>query len=52
MYIHVEIWRDYDQSVINRAAADWLWLLEHARLPAAEHAQLRDSHRVFVCRPA
>ena len=33
-------------------AADWLWLLEHARLPAAEHAQLRDSHRVFVCRPA
>ena len=33
-------------------AADWLWLLDHARLPAAEHAQLRDSHRIFVCRPA
>jgi hypothetical protein len=23
-FIHVEIWRDYDASVINRAAADWL----------------------------
>jgi hypothetical protein len=25
VYLHVEIWRDYDESVINRAAADWLW---------------------------
>jgi hypothetical protein len=25
VYIHVEIWRDYQASVINRAAADWLW---------------------------
>lgn len=25
VYIHVEIWRDYQESVINRAAADWLW---------------------------
>lgn len=25
VYIHVEIWRDYQHSVINRAAADWLW---------------------------
>jgi hypothetical protein len=25
VYIHVEIWRDYQNSVINRAAADWLW---------------------------
>jgi len=32
--------------------ADWLWLLDHVGLPAAEHAQLRDSHRIFVCRPA
>jgi hypothetical protein len=23
-FIHIEIWRDYDQSVVNRAAADWL----------------------------
>lgn len=23
-FIHVEIWKDYDKSVINRAAADWL----------------------------
>jgi hypothetical protein len=23
-FIHVEIWRDYEQSVVNRAAADWL----------------------------
>ena len=23
-FIHVEIWRDYDDSVVNRAAADWL----------------------------
>ena len=23
-FIHVEIWRDYDESVVNRAAADWL----------------------------
>ena len=23
-FIHVEIWRDFDQSVVNRAAADWL----------------------------
>ena len=32
--------------------ADWLWLLDHVGLPAAEHLQLRDSHRLFVCRPA
>jgi hypothetical protein len=25
VYIHVEIWRDFDQSVVNQAAADWLW---------------------------
>ena len=31
--------------------ADWLWLLDHVGLPAAEHAQLRDSHRLFVCHP-
>ena len=31
--------------------ADWLWLLDHAGLPAAEHAQLRDSHHLFVCHP-
>jgi hypothetical protein len=23
-FIHIEIWRDYEQSVVNRAAADWL----------------------------
>jgi hypothetical protein len=23
-FIHIEIWRDYDESVVNRAAADWL----------------------------
>ena len=23
-FIHVEIWRDYDESIVNRAAADWL----------------------------
>lgn len=23
-FIHVEIWRDYEQSVVNRAAAEWL----------------------------
>jgi hypothetical protein len=23
-FIHVEIWRDYEQSSVNRAAADWL----------------------------
>ena len=23
-FIHVEIWRDYQKSVVNRAAADWL----------------------------
>ena len=23
-FIHVEIWRDYDESVVNQAAADWL----------------------------
>ena len=23
-FIHVEIWRDYDASVVNQAAADWL----------------------------
>ena len=23
-FIHVEIWRDYDKSVVNEAAADWL----------------------------
>ena len=23
-FIHVEIWRNYDESVVNRAAADWL----------------------------
>jgi hypothetical protein len=24
VFIHVEIWRDYDKQVINQAAADWL----------------------------
>ncbi|HWC69915.1 MAG TPA: hypothetical protein VG993_02005 [Actinomycetota bacterium] len=23
-FIHVEIWRDYEESIVNRAAADWL----------------------------
>jgi hypothetical protein len=23
-FIHIEIWRDHDESVVNRAAADWL----------------------------
>ncbi|MEO8477643.1 MAG: hypothetical protein ABI572_11430 [Actinomycetota bacterium] len=23
-FIHVEIWRDYDKSIVNEAAADWL----------------------------
>jgi hypothetical protein len=23
-FIHIEIWRDYQESVVNRAAADWL----------------------------
>jgi hypothetical protein len=23
-FIHIEIWRDYQDSVVNRAAADWL----------------------------
>jgi hypothetical protein len=25
VYIHVEIWRDFQNSVVNEAAADWLW---------------------------
>jgi hypothetical protein len=25
VFIHVEIWRDYQQQVINQAAADWLY---------------------------
>ena len=25
VFIHVEIWRDYDKSVINQGAADWLY---------------------------
>jgi hypothetical protein len=27
-FIHVEIWRDYEQSVVNEAAAEWLQLPE------------------------
>ena len=23
-FIHVEIWKDYENSVVNQAAADWL----------------------------
>ena len=23
-FIHVEIWKDYDKSIVNEAAADWL----------------------------
>ena len=25
VFIHIEIWRDYQKSVINKAAADWLY---------------------------
>jgi hypothetical protein len=25
VFIHVEIWRDFENQVLNRAAADWLW---------------------------
>lgn len=25
VYIHVEIWRNYNKSVVNKAAADWLY---------------------------
>ncbi|HVD70050.1 MAG TPA: hypothetical protein VNG34_04285 [Actinomycetota bacterium] len=25
VYIHVEIWRDYNKSVVNQGAADWLY---------------------------
>jgi hypothetical protein len=25
VFVHVEIWRDYQQQVINQAAADWLY---------------------------
>src|SRR5918995_4183099 len=25
VFIHIEIWRDYDNQVLNRAAVDWLW---------------------------
>jgi hypothetical protein len=25
VFIHVEIWRDYQKSVVNKAAADWLY---------------------------
>jgi len=25
VFIHVEIWRDYDKSVVNQGAADWLY---------------------------
>jgi hypothetical protein len=25
VYIHIEIWRDYQKSVVNKAAADWLY---------------------------
>jgi hypothetical protein len=25
VFIHVEIWRDYQRSVVNKAAADWVW---------------------------
>lgn len=27
-FVHVEIWRDYEQSVVNEAAAEWLQLPE------------------------
>ena len=25
VFIHIEIWKDYENQVLNRAAADWLW---------------------------
>jgi hypothetical protein len=25
VFIHVEIWRDFENQVLNRAAVDWLW---------------------------
>ncbi|MGZ5296628.1 MAG: TlpA family protein disulfide reductase [Actinomycetota bacterium] len=25
VYVHVEIWRNFDKSVVNKAAADWLY---------------------------
>jgi hypothetical protein len=25
VFIHVEIWKDYDKSIVNQAAADWLY---------------------------
>ena len=25
MFIHVEIWNDFQKSVVNEAAADWLY---------------------------
>ena len=25
VYIHVEIWRNYNNSVVNKGAADWLY---------------------------
>jgi hypothetical protein len=25
VFIHIEIWRDFDNQVVNKAAADWLY---------------------------
>jgi hypothetical protein len=25
VFIHVEIWRDYNKSIVNKGAADWLY---------------------------
>jgi hypothetical protein len=25
VFIHVEIWRDFENQVLNQAAVDWLW---------------------------
>lgn len=24
-FIHIEVWRDYERSVLNQGAADWIW---------------------------
>ena len=32
-FIHIEIWKDYQNSVVNRAAADWLYRDSDLREP-------------------
>lgn len=29
-FIHLEVWRDYEESVLNQGAADWIWPDEQA----------------------